>query len=637
MGLPSKIKLNRDDVTDTGKPTGTTGAEEDTTVAATTAATEASGVAGESEEDFAFLWPTEDDDTAGDAAGDTAEDTAENAAEGATKETIARGALLALSEVATNARGLFRRHRWQLLIFLTEFVYMGLELLASRLMSPWFGTTLDVWTAILGIVLLSSAVGNWLGGRVADGDRCRRWLATGMMLLAVSLFALPWLSSELGPALSDDVTIPKTVLASLALFVLPGVCLGSFTPMVVSLHSEESEGGIGRKASEVYVAMTLGGIVGTFVTGFVLVPTLGSETLSLLMGDVALVLSVALLFEGALWGVLWPVLVAAAVAFSLGTGRAWRQGLSTGREERQEDSHDRLDAWLQMKQGKSGLGTPTGGVDFWQDTRYGRAHVYDALYYGEPVRVLAVDGGFESAMPREEGKEEDLVFEYAYSVCDLVKRDARKRPANVLCLGGGAYSVPRNLASDPSGMQVDVMEIDEGITEIAREWFHLAEVEERSDGRLRSITSDARVGLADGDSLYTVIFNDTFAGTVPARTLSTVEAVRAVKSRLTSDGLYISNVIGRVHSDKPSFLAWEAETMRQVFKHVYVVQQIGMPENWDDTQTANYLIVATDRDGYEDELPDWAKLIELTGDGEVKVLTDDYSPVEWLTAQMKQR
>ena len=319
-----------------------------------------------------------------------------------------------------SAIGRLLRRRWQALVFATEFVYMALELLASRLMSPYFGTTLDVWTAIIGVVLLASAVGNHIGGRVADTRRCRQWLSLALLLLAVAFAVLPTLATIVGERVPHPASVAVTLAAALAMFFVPSAAIGSVTPMAVALHGEGSEEGIGQTSSEVYVAMTLGGIAGTLATGFFLVPAMGAVALSHAMGVASLALAVIVT---AGWAgergrtTRAAVLALLVVPASLGVALVAR-----GTVAPPPDASD-------------------GSLDAWVDTRYGRVHVYDAAYAGRPVRVLHVDGGYESAMGLDGGDESSLVFDYTRRICEVTE-GRLGGTGRILALGGGDYSIP---------------------------------------------------------------------------------------------------------------------------------------------------------------------------------------------------
>ena len=60
------------------------------------------------------------------------------------------------------------KYRLEIIIFIVDAIYMILELIASRLLSPYFGNSNLVWTSIIGIILLSNSLGNYLGGFAAD-------------------------------------------------------------------------------------------------------------------------------------------------------------------------------------------------------------------------------------------------------------------------------------------------------------------------------------------------------------------------------------------------------------------------------------------------------------------------------------
>lgn len=509
--------------------------------------------------------------------------------------------------------GRLLRRRWQVLVFATEFVYMALELLASRLMSPYFGTTLDVWTAIIGVVLFASAVGNHLGGRVADTRRCRQWLSLSLLLLAAAFAVLPTLASAIGGRVPHPAGVAVTLASALAMFFVPSAAIGSVTPMAVALHGAGGEEGIGQTSSEVYVAMTLGGIAGTLATGFALVPAMGAVMLSHAMGVASLVLAVIVTAGWAGERGRRSRLAALAlltVPVSLAVALAARGVVGNSPD------------------------AAGGGVDVWIDTRYGRVNVYDATYAGRPVRVLHVDGGYESAMGLDGGDESSLVFDYTRRICEVT--EARLGgTGRILALGGGAYSIPKHLAAASDGYVVDIVEIDPGVTDVARRWFGLADAEEAAGGRLRVIDGDARVFLSDdgGGDRYDIIINDTFAGEVPARTMATLEAARAAKGRLAEGGLYVSNVIGRLDSDSPSFLDWEVMTLRQAFRFVVVLPG---NDHWEaareDGASANWVVVATDDAEWARQALGSGESQEVTGVG-TSVLTDDYSPVEWLAAQ----
>ena len=61
-----------------------------------------------------------------------------------------------------------KKYKLEVVVFLSGAIEMGLELLASRILSPYVGSSNVVWTSIIGIILASMSLGYWVGGKVAD-------------------------------------------------------------------------------------------------------------------------------------------------------------------------------------------------------------------------------------------------------------------------------------------------------------------------------------------------------------------------------------------------------------------------------------------------------------------------------------
>ena len=61
-----------------------------------------------------------------------------------------------------------KKYRLEIIVFFAGAIGMGLELIAARILSPYVGSSNVVWTSIIGIILLSNSLGNYLGGIAAD-------------------------------------------------------------------------------------------------------------------------------------------------------------------------------------------------------------------------------------------------------------------------------------------------------------------------------------------------------------------------------------------------------------------------------------------------------------------------------------
>jgi len=58
--------------------------------------------------------------------------------------------------------------RVNIIVFIGSFCVMVIELIAARILAPHIGVSLYTWTSIIGVILAGIALGNYLGGKIAD-------------------------------------------------------------------------------------------------------------------------------------------------------------------------------------------------------------------------------------------------------------------------------------------------------------------------------------------------------------------------------------------------------------------------------------------------------------------------------------
>lgn len=157
----------------------------------------------------------------------------------------------------------------ELIVFISSFSLLLLELTAARLVARHIGSSLETWSAVIGILLGGIAVGNAVGGTLADrghpGKICSLMLLAGAILccsvLPLTHFAGMWSTLSL-PWLLQVTLVTFTVLFPAA-FVL-----GTLSPSATRLALEQDRP-IGRTMGSMYAWSALGGILGTYLTGFV--------------------------------------------------------------------------------------------------------------------------------------------------------------------------------------------------------------------------------------------------------------------------------------------------------------------------------------------------------------------------------
>jgi hypothetical protein len=84
---------------------------------------------------------------------------------------------------------------WWLLVtaFVTGSAVMMLEVVGTRVVGPFYGVGLYVWSALITVTLLALAGGYWLGGKWADQRRHPDVLFLILLIAALLILAVPWL------------------------------------------------------------------------------------------------------------------------------------------------------------------------------------------------------------------------------------------------------------------------------------------------------------------------------------------------------------------------------------------------------------------------------------------------------------
>ena len=161
------------------------------------------------------------------------------------------------------------------IVLLTEgSALMATELMGAKLLAPFYGSSLYVWTAVLCITVLGLTLGYFFGGKLSEKYASEKLLVLAIGISAILVFALPATAHGVIHLTATMPLIPGICLASLLLLVPPMFCFGLVGPMVVRLMALKMET-LGNVAGTVYFTSTLGGILATFGFGFYAIPELG--------------------------------------------------------------------------------------------------------------------------------------------------------------------------------------------------------------------------------------------------------------------------------------------------------------------------------------------------------------------------
>ncbi len=494
---------------------------------------------------------------------------------------------------------LLKKFTLDLTVFVCGALVMIYEIIGSRLLSPYLGASTYVWTSLIGVILGALSLGYYLGGKFADRRPDVKNLAF-VVFLAGGAVSVTILLKDLilsFVAESPLVLEIKTLLAALLLFAPAAVLLGFVAPYAVKLKIT-SLADSGKTVGRLYALSTVGSILGTFLAGFVLIPFVGSERTLYFIAAALIGLSILLAgFRAA------PVNLSILIVFIFGIGA---NELKNNYLARTNDFHD-------------------------IDTEYSRVQIFKTTdaKTDRPIRALVTDPFFiQSGMFLDGGDSDNSVFPYAryYHLIRHFKPDFQRS----LLVGGAGCSFAKEYLHRYEKAEMDVVEIDPQMTEIAKKFFNLPE-----NPRLKIIHEDGRVYLNRVEARkYDAVFMDAFGSllSVPFQ-LTTVEAVKKIDRALTDDGVVIFNLGGAIKGDASRFLQAELKTYAEVFPRVYLFK---VNADYTDEQLQNLIIVALKEKNASQTESDDAPIAELLAHlykknltlGE-EILTDDLAPVEY--------
>ncbi len=213
------------------------------------------------------------------------------------------------------------------------------------------------------------------------------------------------------------------------------------------------------------------------------------------------------------------------------------------------------------------------GISMRRHTMFGTTLVFDSTdAYGEPVRLLNVDGKFQSVCYTSDELWCELTCAYHRHFSDMLF--CAGWPDNALVLGGGGFSFPKYLIAHDDFVQLDVCEIDPAIITIAREHFRLDELRELAGSRMRLLIEDGWAYLLGTHNRYDLIVNDAFGGKKSLGPTATREGALCIKEHLSEQGLYFANVISPVKGNKAEPLMRTIELYLEIFGYVYLFPEL---------------------------------------------------------------
>jgi len=417
-----------------------------------------------------------------------------------------------------------RRFYLLLTCFLMGFAILGLELLGFRLYGPVYGYSSYVAGTLIGVILAALSIGYVIGGRLADRAPrppvLYRLLVIAGLLLVAFCFVYRVLLDAFFIAFKSQF-ITGLIFVTVVVFGPIMVLLSVTSPFIIRLVAVEDR--VGTAAGTIYALSTVGSILGSFLTPFVLVPTIGAHMTLVIMTGIVLVVGVIGL---------------------VGLRRAWviallPLGLTPLSFPQQPEN-----IVLQIQSPYSDLQVEQPGE-------------------GKPY-VLAVNSWAWYSRGVAAGSVETGSY---YDLFVLGPKLVPVREMAVLGMGAGTSVLQfQRLYGDR--IHIDAVEIDPWVVKIAKDKRYFG-VEEGPSVTIH--TKDARPYLRTCEKKYDLVEIDMYQGgpLIPFYVTS-VEFFQLVSDRMSDNGLAMTNVLA-LENDK-LLVACVIKTLQEVFPSVYTLQ-----------------------------------------------------------------
>ena len=459
--------------------------------------------------------------------------------------------------------------------FVTGLVVLAVEIIGTRVVAPYYGTTIYVWASQIGVALLSLSAGYFAGGIISEKKPDLRMMAAIMAVSGAMLFIVPNAATLILKATNPLGPRFGALAASFLLFSVPLGIMGMISPFAIRLSA--ASGTIGVTAGRVYAVSTIGSFAGAILAGFYLLPNIGLTAVFYACGFLMVISGLMALITG-------KGRVAAAVV-TVVLLAAW-DALPVPAPEILKSRNNTL---LYEKQ-----------------THYGRLRVFD---HNMRYRYMMMDGAVQMF---SDLRDSSYAPEYIFGFMEGVKLLNKPGSALVIGLGGGAA----DSLLTKSGIETFNVDIDPDVVKAAKDFYGFSG---------KYTIADGRNYIKNMKEKYDIIFLDTFNGYSVYPYLLSREAFEDAVNGLNDGGMLCLNVVGRsLYGDGgvkmyDKLIVSVYRTLKQVFPNVAVKAS--------DDELTNFIFFAS-KQAFD---PGVLRSTVFLPENEGLIQTDDYNPADFLT------
>lgn len=516
------------------------------------------------------------------------------------------------------------RHHWlvpNLTVFVSSLCIMVVELVAGRLIARYVGSSLYTWTSVIGIVLGGIAVGNYVGGLIADRYKPRKALASLFLIASAACLAIPLLNDRIGASMMfrEQDWAMRIALHVLFVFFAPAAVLGAIGPIAATMALQLGTH-TGRTVGSVYSWGAVGSIVGTFLTGYVLISHMGTVAV---LFSVSGILFASSLYFGAqsLLPFLWGGVLSACLVATTGPW-VWAETIGIR---------------LGFRQGESQY------IHFSEESNYSLIRVEEDR--DEPgVRSMTLDFLVHAYINFNDLN--DLRYDYELLYANITRANAANMPEGralrTLSLGGGGFVFPSWQLRQFPGSYSEVAEIDPTVTRAAFAAFGLTASPDMAIFNIdaRNHVDDLLDRQANGEIVgnFDLVYGDAFTHYSPPFHLTTYEFNEKARQLMSENGMLLANVIDIYRSGR--FVGAMINTLEQTFPYVYAFS--ATPDGPTDQDSRDTFVILGSLQPIDESLdtypdiqrdmlsPDHMAVLKERSQG--LILTDDFAPVDNLLA-----
>lgn len=399
----------------------------------------------------------------------------------------------------------------QILLFVLAFIEGGavmcVELCSAKILTPFFGTSIYIWAAVLGITLTALMSGYYLGGYISSKNKKSSIIYWLMLLGGLLVTLAPIISNIILPITINLSLITGSIISLISFLFFPLLLFGATSPLLINYLTTEAKES-GKSSGTVYAISTLGGIITTFLVGFYTLPVFGIT--KTLYGYGILVIIISCLLFVITRSFKTPVVIIVATGF-----------LSLNFYN----------------------GSYQSNTLYFSEGILGELKVIDRSYFNPNknrnvvYRELIVNNISQTIMDIE--NPEKSYWDYVDVLSYNLNNYRNGEEALLLGLGGG--TLYKRLKKE--GLKVDVVEIDERIGEVAKKYFFI-------EDDINLVVDDARHYIKKTNKNYDVIIYDLFQAETPPIHIMTTEAFSEIKDRLNDKGILVVNFYGFIEGDR---------------------------------------------------------------------------------------